>query len=344
MRAETISVAMCTYNGATHLREQLASIAAQTRPPDELVVCDDCSTDETAEVVREFASAAPFPVRLHVNEVNLGSTRNFGKAISLCAGDIIALSDQDDVWLPRKLERFAAEFAAAPGAGLVFSDGEVVDENLRPLGYNLWQSLYFDPDKQRKFREGLAFETLLLDFCVTGAAMAFRSRFRELVLPIHEATLRGFGRRTMHFIHDGWVALVIAAVAELGMIDEALIKYRQHARQQLGLRPPEKMDDASQGRGVANWGEQAGTSYAEYLASELSVLEEIYGRLWASGEEAYHRVALAKLGPKITHLRARTGLPANKLRRVPLVLRELLTARYFRYSNGVRSAAKDLLL
>ena len=92
------SVAMCTYNGARFLGAQLASVAAQARAPDELVVCDDRSTDETARVVEEFAAAAPFRVRLHVNERNLGTTRNFERAVSLCEGDLIALSDQDDVW------------------------------------------------------------------------------------------------------------------------------------------------------------------------------------------------------------------------------------------------------
>src|ERR687894_3003245 len=99
------SVAMCTYNGARFVAEQLASVAAQTRPPDELVVCDDGSTDETCRLVEEFAARAPFPVRLFVNERNLGSTRNFGRAVALCEGDLVALSDQDDVWHPEKLER-----------------------------------------------------------------------------------------------------------------------------------------------------------------------------------------------------------------------------------------------
>src|SRR5882762_9087557 len=98
-----ISIAMCTYNGARYLREQLDSIAAQTRPPSELIVCDDNSLDETREIVAGFAASAPFPVRLGVNEQNLGSIRNFERAIKLCEGDLIALSDQDDVWLPEKL-------------------------------------------------------------------------------------------------------------------------------------------------------------------------------------------------------------------------------------------------
>src|SRR5687767_9778204 len=124
---------MCTYNGGRFVAEQLASLSAQTRLPDELVVCDDGSTDSTVDVINEFAVSAPFPVRAHVNETNLGSTKNYEKAIRFCAGDLIALADQDDVWLPAKLARIEQAFARSPGVGLVFSDAEAVDEGLQPL-------------------------------------------------------------------------------------------------------------------------------------------------------------------------------------------------------------------
>lgn len=74
-----LSVALCTYNGERFLREQLDSIATQTRPPVELVVSDDRSTDGTRQLVESFATAAPFPVRLRFNDVNVGSTRNFDR-------------------------------------------------------------------------------------------------------------------------------------------------------------------------------------------------------------------------------------------------------------------------
>ena len=93
-----LSIALATYNGAVYLKEQLESIAAQTRTPDELVISDDQSTDDTLRVIEEFAATAGFPVRLSVNEANLGIAKNFEKAISLCRGDLIFLSDQDDVW------------------------------------------------------------------------------------------------------------------------------------------------------------------------------------------------------------------------------------------------------
>src|SRR6266849_5683432 len=117
---------MCTYNGARFLSEQLESIAAQTRVPDELVVCDDGSTDETVEIIKAFVERAPFAVRLEINANNLGSTKNFEKAIGLCQGEIIALADQDDVWYPKKLELLESVFLARPSVGAVFSDADVM--------------------------------------------------------------------------------------------------------------------------------------------------------------------------------------------------------------------------
>ena len=338
--ANTFSIAMCTYNGARFVGEQLASIAAQTRPPDELVVCDDRSTDGTAGIVARFAESAPFPTRLHVNEQNLGSTRNFEEAVRRCAGDLIALSDQDDVWLPRKLEVVEAVFDRAPGVGLVFTDAEVVDETLRPLGYRLWQSINFGPHKQKSFREGAAFEGQLAQNVATGATMAFRSRFRDLVLPFHETAERRYGMPNWNMIHDGWIALLIAAAAEVVPVAEPLVKYRQHARQQLGINAPGVREpETPQG-----WRTRAAGQYKEYFERELGLLGTIRDRL-AARRGAYDCDAtLRELEARMRHLRARAGLPASRLRRVPLVFEELRTRRYFRYSNGASSAAKDLLL
>ena len=92
-----LSVSMCTYNGARFLREQLESIASQIRLPDELVVCDDGSTDATLAILTEYAKAVRFPVRIQCNTSRLGPAKNFEQAISLCKGEIIVLSDQDDI-------------------------------------------------------------------------------------------------------------------------------------------------------------------------------------------------------------------------------------------------------
>ena len=125
-RPLTISIALCTYHGERFLQEQLDSFLQQTRLPDELVVCDDGSTDLTVPILEAFGVQAPFPVRLSINSQNLGFTKNFEKAISLCRGEIIAMSDQDDVWLPEKLEKFEQVFVNRPQLGYVFCNAQVV--------------------------------------------------------------------------------------------------------------------------------------------------------------------------------------------------------------------------
>ena len=140
--------------------EQLESIAAQTVMPDEVVVCDDRSTDKTAEIVESFGRRAPFPVRLYLNEDNLGSTKNFEKAITLCDSEIILLSDQDDVWHARKLERIQETFADQPRTGAVFTDADIVDAVLRSTGRSLWKAVGFTQREQRNLRRGRGFDVL----------------------------------------------------------------------------------------------------------------------------------------------------------------------------------------
>lgn len=320
-----LSVAICTYNGARFLDEQLQSIAAQTRPPDELVVCDDCSTDDTAQIVETFAAAAPFPVSLYVNEQNIGSTQNFAQAIDLCTGDAIALSDQDDVWFPEKLERIEASFSASPDAGLVFTDGDVVDEQLDSMGHSVWQLVRFSERERKLFAEGKAFEVLLDHTVVTGAAMAFRSAFKDLILPIPA----GLVHQGWKMIHDGWIALVISAVADLAMIPDPLFKYRQHRGQQIGVAPTAARALSDRSRNS--------------FAPEIHYLKTITARLSERSELLRDKEGLSRLKEKLLHLEGRAALPGSRLARVPFVARELLTRRYSMYSNGARSAARDLL-
>ncbi|HYH86463.1 MAG TPA: glycosyltransferase family 2 protein [Pyrinomonadaceae bacterium] len=329
---------MCTYNGGRYLREQLESISAQARTPDELVICDDRSADTTREVVESFAASAPFAVRFYVNEENLGSTKNFERAIGLCEGDVIALSDQDDVWHPDKLRR--VEAALSDGrAGLAFTDGEVVDEQLRPLGWRTWQLIRFGEKELQQFEAGGAFDVLLDHNVVTGATLAFRAGFRDLVLPIPTDIVHD-GHRV---IHDGWIALLISAVAELAYVPELLIKYRQHPRQQLGVRSGLGAEGERRETGVLVPARNAARRSNSFDA-EIHYLQTVLERLATRTDPARSRGARTKLEAALRHLCARAGMPEARLRRVPFVLRELLTLRYHRYSNGIRSAAKDLWL
>ena len=330
-----ISIALCTYNGAKFIIRQLESFSAQTRLPDELVICDDCSSDATVEIIRDFISNAPFPVWLQVNQTNLGSTKNFEKAISSCAGELIYLSDQDDLWLPDKIARIEAEFEKNPKVGMVFSDAEIVDENLQPLGRTLW-SFTFSDEKREVARAGKFFDVLLAQNVVTGATMAFRAEFRKTFTPIPEGI--------PNLIHDGWISLVIAGEAEVVFIDEPLVKYRQHAAQQLGIGYEATLAvDFNERRN--RYG--ASIAFSENEVARLKQMEEIFAVYPQFARKRGGTIEFANLieekRAKIAHYEARRRLPLTRFGRLLPVLREVSSGRYRRFSKGWLSAAKDLL-
>ena len=313
---------MCTYNGARFVGEQLASIAAQTRPPDELVVCDDCSTDATIECIREFVRTAPFPVRVFENEKNLGSTKNFERALELCEGDFIAFADQDDVWLPEKLRKLE-EIMAKENAALAFTDGDVVDESLRPLGQRVWQTIRFGEEEQRLFREERAFAVLLDHNVVTGAAMALKAEFKKLILPFPDDLMHD----GIPVIHDWWTALLIAAVGDVFFVPEPLFKYRQHAGQQMGV--------------MSKRDEHAPSFRRNTFSADVKYIRAILERL--SGVEGVRANVVSDLEARLTHLETRAAMPERRSQRIAPVLRELFARRYHLYSNGLASAARDFL-
>ena len=218
-----ISIAMCTYNGASYLKQQLGSIVAQSRLPDELIICDDGSTDATLDLLERFRASAPFATQVIRNPVNLGYTRNFAKAVALCSQGIIALSDQDDLWYPNKLAHLEQRFSFEPSIDGIFSDGDLMDSDSRPLGRMLWASFLFSADDQAQFNAGGAVEVLLQRNVVTGMAFAFRSSVKDLITSVPQS-----------WIHDGWLAFLIAARHRLVADPEPLVAYRVHHAQKIG--------------------------------------------------------------------------------------------------------------
>ena len=325
-----ISVAMCTYNGADFLPAQLESILSQSRKPDQIVVCDDGSTDETRALLERFEKESPDTILLHFNKKNLGSVKNFEQAIRLCNGDVIALSDQDDVWRQDKLQLIEQAIGMS-STGLVFSDAELVDENLKPLNRRMWNEIGFDAHKKKLLHNGRALEVLLPGWTVTGATMAFRSRFANICLPVPDK---------IAMIHDGWIALTIAAVAAVVAIDEPLVQYRQHERQQIGA--PERVESGAEPRGL----ESIETAFRRRNSSAdlYQILETLEERLVAFTGFYDTGKALSFVNDYSFHLNVRANLPQRRrLNRVPSILRELLSLRYHEYANGFKSAAKDLV-
>ena len=321
-----ISVAMCTYNGAEFLPAQLESIATQSRRPDEIVICDDGSSDETQSVINQFVTRSPIRVITSFNKENLGSVKNFERAVGLCTGEIVALSDQDDVWRADKLQLIEAAFDRNAKVGLVFSDAEIVDEKLNPLGRQMWEELGFDTHRRKLVANGRALDVVINGWTVTGATMAFRADYKSLAIPIPT---------NIQMIHDGWIALTVAAVADVVMIDEPLIKYRQHEGQQIGA--PTRVPKAPAVTTVETLKRRNSTTALH------TILETLEQRLLDHKDEYDCRKALSFVSDYVSHLDARANLPQRRLNRVPTILRELLTWRYHEYANGFKSAAKDLV-
>lgn len=320
----SISIALCTYNGASHLCEQLHSIAAQSRLPDELVICDDRSSDATGEIVGKFSTHAPFPVRLIVNSQDRGSTKNFEKAIRACKGDVIVLCDQDDSWYPNRLQATEDVLIERPDAGAVFADADIVDDDLKLLGYRLFETAQFSSRLRRQVEEGNAFEALLAHNFVTGATMAFRAEFLPLIVPIPSL-----------WIHDGWIAILISAVANVICVDRPLIKYRQHSGQQLGAKR------RSIGAHLASTQASSNRECYRQIPEQYRL---VYCRLREVLGLRMPRKRMDMLQAKISHMSGRADLSKSRVCRLPAIASALVMNRYSEFGYGWRDVIRDLLV
>ncbi|MEO8517208.1 MAG: glycosyltransferase family 2 protein [Flavobacterium sp.] len=219
-----ISVAICTYNGEKYLREQIDSILQQTRKVDEIVVCDDRSSDKTMAILEEYAEANPNLFRLFINEVNLRSVKNFEKAISLCSGDIIFLSDQDDKWVEEKVAEYIDYFEKNPTMKAIASNGYCInDDSEIEDKYAIWEVPQFLAEK------GISYDYYSIINYVsnlaTGASMAFKKEIVDAILPFPIVK---------NFHHDEWIAIVATQSNAFELLNKKYFYYRTHDSQQVG--------------------------------------------------------------------------------------------------------------
>jgi glycosyltransferase involved in cell wall biosynthesis len=309
-----LSIALATCNGERFLREQLDSYRAQARLPDEVVVCDDRSDDRTMEILSEFRARAPFPVRIHRNDPRLGITRNFERVIGLCDGDVIFLSDQDDVWAPEKLARHEAVYRACPDVGLVFSNAQVVDEAGTPLGYTLFDSFAVGPSRRRAMDAGRALEQLVKCSRITGCTMSFRAAHRDAIIP--------FSGRCPH---DEWIALIMSALVRVRVLAECLLRYRRHQAQAIGAHVP--------GRGDRRLRPSWLPARSVHIDRQLEQFSEVLDRLSRFEPRWLRRDYGGVVRSKLDYLRRRQSLPRLRLARLPGVTREVITGNYYRYGQ-----------
>jgi glycosyltransferase involved in cell wall biosynthesis len=312
---------LCTYNGEKYLAEQLASIFDQSLLPSELVVCDDGSVDATPEIVASFARSASFPVRFIKNSSNIGSARNFEQAIRLCRSEFIALCDQDDWWNPRKLETLA-NILRTSGAGGVFSNGLLMNDESKLTGGTLWDAFYF-PECGSGFYtlserdEGISL--LLNHNMVTGATMMFRSRLRDKLLPVPE-----------QWVHDAWLAWMLVLHSQLIACSDPLICYRIHASQQIGL------GDSLFAR--LRRARETTTRNCLSIKEQFAVL----CRYVQFHPEICVPDLCQRIHERIEHAAFRAELAPNRLQRWKQIIAE--RSAYCAYSRGWRSMLKDAFL
>ena len=214
-----ISVAMATYNGERFLQEQLDSIAGQSRLPDELVVCDDGSSDRTLEIINEFTRTAPFPVRIHKNPERLGYGDNFLQAAAKCHGDWIAFCDQDDIWLPEKLRTIERYFRIQHhDVVLVVHNALVVDHTLVGTG------IKYPNIKKIQVRRGSDLPAL---WFTGGLTMAFRADLITRCPPSGRGP--GHGMPQEPLAHDAWICWLACILGDIVMLPDTLVLYRRHS-------------------------------------------------------------------------------------------------------------------
>ena len=222
------SVALCTYNGERYIREQLESILNQTMPVNEIVVCDDGSTDHTLSIIESLRESTKTDIRIHRNETNLGVCANFQKAVDFCKGDIIFLSDQDDVWHNDKVETIVNYFYHNHQKHVVFTNGQLIDGSGKAISNGtLWRCFGINDKCLKQIEDGFGIEIFAFENRATGATMAIRRDFE-------------YTSSFSHFciddiLHDGALAMLALTNNQLGYISRCLIDYRIHSNQECGI-------------------------------------------------------------------------------------------------------------
>lgn len=327
----TVSVAMATFNGERFIREQLDSIAAQSVLPTELVVTDDSPSPHTLDVVRKFASQVSFPVRIHKNDSRLGYRANFFKAFSLCNGDLIAPCDQDDVWMPGKLERLSSVFTD-DDVLLAIHNVRLVDDNLQTIS---------GASKKHWYHDG-TYGPLTTDPAYMAYGMSLMIR-RGILIWIEPSEANSFGDS---YGHDLWLWFVATSLGNIVGLPEELALYRQHMSNVFGtVKSRSNKEQASVSR-------RTGTTH--YIRSEVMALElgrklthirpdapEKIRRRSQEASDFYRRRAM------FFRLRADLYGNANRRQRIATAIRLLKSGAYRPIRSqglGRRALLKDLAI
>ena len=316
---------MCTFNGEEFLAPQLESILAQTLLPEEIVVSDDGSTDRTLEMVREFsaASVAAKTIRWVITSRKepLGPAQNFEQALARASRGLIALADQDDVWVPEKLQVLADRLGREPSAVLAHSDATLTDGR-GIKGPTLMKTLGATRAELRNLEAGKGLAALMRRNLVTGATVMIRRELLEEASPFPTG-----------WMHDEWLGLVAALQGALVFEKETLVDYRQHGNNAIGASKTTMSDARSRLK------EDRGTFF-----NQKNLRNGALVRLVSAPPTWLTPASRALVEGKIAHDRWRTGLPSSRVRRIIPVIFRGLRGSYSLYSRGLLDMVRDIAL
>lgn len=217
MKKNPISIIIATYNGERFLAEQIESILLQDYPIDEIIVCDDNSTDNTNKILDHYQSIGK--IKWIKNEKRLGVIRNFKKAASLAAnGNYIAFCDQDDIWLSYKIKlQIEVLFELEKKCNfnkpaLVYSNLNLIDQNGNSINKSFWNEISHDNHKH-------CLSTILFGNFITGCTILMNSKMLHFFSKMPENEI----------LHDYWLGLISLTFGESKGIAEPLVLYRQHS-------------------------------------------------------------------------------------------------------------------
>jgi len=325
---------MATFNGEKFLHDQLSSLSRQSRRPDELVVTDDCSTDQTLKVLKKFQTEAPFAVRLSVNERRLGYAENFLRAASQCKGDLIAFCDQDDVWMENKLERCLQEFDSST-LYLVAHSMLEVDLYLKTICRS--------PAIRKSCTVTRGNETPGLRWSLGCAEVMRREVVQELLAcwpADHEQHAAKFNLKLLG--HDEIAYFLANGMGDIRFLAEPLIRYRSHGSNVTNSLP-------TLGRRLrfsARVGRDAYEKNARFLQMHGRLIKQMADASRDPDVADVFRREASKfmLAARASKIRATIYGERSSLGRLMLIVKACRRGLYgpsFRV-NGMRSIAKDL--
>jgi glycosyltransferase involved in cell wall biosynthesis len=318
-----VSVAMCVYNGALYVGEQLKSIMNQATKVHEVIVIDDFSSDNTYEKCLSLLGNDCQSYRVFRNSHNLGFTSNFQKAISLCTGDLIFISDQDDVWLENKVTVLVDYFTRYPEIACLTHDGELVDERLRKSGLT----------KNNQIRNGYGRKK----FVITGCLTALRKEYLEFILPVP----------TFVIGHDTWLTYIFELFPRrFKLIDDCLQLVRRHSENTSNW----VINSTSPVNRIHVLAEQVKTLKNSAYKDRESMNNELTRRLASvknvtdlfDQQEVETALKILESEKIAIHKRVQLTEISNSSKR-KLKAVQLLFGGYYRHFNGFPSFLRDLL-